>query len=82
VNGRTVDIASFQVKPGDVIKVGARPSSQQLVNRMTDLTQAMSIKDWLTVDKDKLEATVSRIPDREDIDPLVNEQLIVELYSR
>ena len=70
------------VKPGDVIKVGARPSSQQLVNRMTDLTQAMSIKDWLTVDKDKLEATVSRIPDREDIDPLVNEQLIVELYSR
>ena len=82
VNGRTVDIASFQVKPGDVIKVGARPSSQQLVNRMTDLTQAMSVKDWLTVDKDKLEATVSRIPDREDIDPLVNEQLIVELYSR
>jgi small subunit ribosomal protein S4 len=70
------------VKPGDVIKVGARPSSQQLVNRMTDLTQAMPIKDWLTVDKDKLEATVTRIPDRADIDPLVNEQLIVELYNR
>ena len=70
------------MKPGDVIKVGARPSSQQLVNRMTDLTQAMPIKDWLTVDKDNLEATVTRIPDREDIDPLVNEQLIVELYSR
>ena len=82
VNGRTVDIASFQVKPGDVIKVGGKPSSQQLVNRMTDLTQAMPIKDWLTVDKDKLEVTVSRIPDRADIDPLVNEQLIVELYSR
>jgi small subunit ribosomal protein S4 len=49
---------------------------------MTDLTQAMPVKDWLTVDKDKLEATVTRIPDRADIDPLVNEQLIVELYSR
>jgi small subunit ribosomal protein S4 len=42
----------------------------------------MPIKDWLTVDKDKLEATVTRIPDRADIDPLVNEQLIVELYNR
>jgi small subunit ribosomal protein S4 len=38
--------------------------------------------DWLSVDKDKLEATVSRVPERSDIDPLVNEQLIVELYSR
>ena len=82
VNGRCVDIASFQVKPGDVIKVGAKPSSQQLVLRMTDLTQAAPAVDWINVDKDKLEATVSRVPERDDIDPLVNEQLIVELYSR
>ncbi len=82
VNGRCVDIPSYQVKPGDVIKVGAKPSSQQLVLRMTDLTQAMPTVDWLNVDKDKLEATVSRVPERSDIDPLVNEQLIVELYSR
>jgi small subunit ribosomal protein S4 len=82
VNGRCVDIPSFQVKPGDVIKVGAKPSSQQLALRMTDLTQASPGVDWLTVDKDKLEATVSRVPERADIDPIVNEQLIVELYSR
>jgi small subunit ribosomal protein S4 len=82
VNGRCVDVPSYQVKPGDVIKVGAKPSSQQLALRMTDLTQAMPGVDWLTVDKDKLEATVSRVPERSDIDPLVNEQLIVELYSR
>ena len=82
VNGRCVDIPSYQVKPGDVIKVGGKPSSQQLVLRMTDLTQAMAIVDWLSVDKDKLEATVSRVPERADIDPIVNEQLIVELYSR
>ena len=63
-------------------KVGAKPSSQQLVLRMTDLTQAMAIVDWLSVDKDKLEATVARVPERADIDPLVNEQLIFELYSR
>ncbi|MGA0854332.1 MAG: 30S ribosomal protein S4, partial [Luteolibacter sp.] len=82
VNGRCVDIPSYQVKPGDVIKVGAKPSSQQLVLRMTDLTQSMPSSDWLNVDKDKLEVTVSRVPERSDIDPVVNEQLIVELYSR
>jgi len=82
VNGRCVDVPSYQVKPGDLIKVGAKPSSQQLVLRMTDLTQALSVVDWLSVDKDKLEATVSRVPERADIAPLVNEQLIVELYSR
>ena len=82
VNGRCVDIASYQVKPGDHIKVGAKPSSQQLALRMLDLTQAVPAVDWLDVDRDKMEATVSRIPERSEIDPLVNEQLIVELYSR
>ncbi|MBK1881165.1 30S ribosomal protein S4 [Luteolibacter pohnpeiensis] len=82
VNGRTVDIASFQVKPGDVIKVGPRPSSQQLALRMVDLTQAAPQVDWLSVDRDKLEATMARVPERSDIEPIVNEQLIVELYSR
>ena len=82
VNGTRVDIASFQVKPGDAIKVASKPSSQQLSLRMLDLTQAAPNVDWLNVDKDKLEATVARVPERSDIDPLVNEQLIVELYSR
>ena len=82
VNGRRVDVSSYQVRPGDVIKVGGKPSSQQLVLRMTDLTQAVPAVDWLTVDRAKLELTVNRVPERSDIDPLVNEQLIVELYSR
>lgn len=82
VNGRRVDIPSFQVKPGDVIKVGTGASSRQLVQRMLDVTQAIPVKDWLTLDRDKMEATVTRMPERDEIDPLVNEQLIVELYSR
>jgi len=82
VNGRQVDIPSFQVKPGDVIKVADRPSSQQLAVRMTDRTQAMAAVDWINGDKDKHEATVTRVPQRDDINPIVNEQLIVELYSR
>jgi small subunit ribosomal protein S4 len=82
VNGRTVDIASFQVKPGDVVKIGPRPSSQQAALRAIDLTQSVPLVDWLTIDREKLEGTVARVPERSDIDPQVNEQLIVELYSR
>lgn len=82
VNGRCVDIPSYQVKPGDVIKVGAKPSSQQLALRMLDLTQAAPSVDWLQVDRENMVATMSRVPERSEIDPLVNEQLIVELYSR
>ena len=82
VNGTKTDIASYQVKPGDVVKVGGKPSSQQLALRMTDLTQAMPAAEWIEVDKDALQATMTRVPERDDIDPIVNEQLIVELYSR
>jgi len=82
VNGKRCDIPSYQVKPGDVIKISAKPSSQQLALRMTDLTQAMPSVDWIDVDKDQLQATMTRVPERDDIDPIVNEQLIVELYSR
>jgi small subunit ribosomal protein S4 len=47
-----------------------------------DLTQSVPLVDWLTIDREKLEGTVARVPERSDIDPQVNEQLIVELYSR
>ncbi len=82
VNGVRVDVASYQVKPGDKIKIGGSPSSQQLVLRMMDLTQSVPLVDWLGLDRETMEGTVDRVPERSDIDPLVNEQLIVELYSR
>ena len=82
VNDRRVDVPSFQVKPGDKIKIGGKPSAQQLALRMMDLTQSVPLVDWLTLDRASLEGVVDRVPERSDIDPLVNEQLIVELYSR
>jgi len=82
VNGKKVDIASYQCKPGDVIKVADKPSSQQLGLRAMDLTQAVPLKDWLTVDRETMEGTVARLPETEDMDHGVNVQLVVELYSR
>ena len=82
VNDHRVDIPSYQCKPGDVIKVRDANRSRQLAMRMLDMTQARPILDWLTMDRDKLVGSVTRIPERDEIDPMVNEQLVVELYSR
>lgn len=82
VNGRKVTVASSQCRPGDVIALKQTPRSQQLGMRALDLTQAVPVPDWLTQDREKLGGTVNRIPSREEIAPIVNEQLIVELYSR
>ncbi len=82
VNGQKVNVPSYQVRPGDKISIVAKASSQQLALRFLDLTQSVPLVDWITFDRDKIEATVARVPERSDIDPLVNEQLIVELYSR
>ena len=82
VNDQRVDVPSYQCKPGDVIKVRESNRSQQLAMRLVDMTQARPVMDWLTMDRDKLVGTVVRTPEREEIDPMVNEQLVVELYSR
>lgn len=82
VNGRRVDVPSYQCKPGDIIKVGENNRSQQLAIRMVDMTQARPVLDWLTMDRDKLVGAVVRVPEREEINPLANVQQVVELYSR
>ena len=82
VNGTRVDIASYQVKPGDTISVQDKPSSQQLGLRYMDLTQAVPTKEWLTLDRTEMKGKVVRVPANEDFDHQVNVQLVVELYSR
>src|SRR6476620_5123022 len=82
VNGRRVNVASCNVKAGDEIKINDKPKSRQLVLRNLDLTQIVPVPDWLTVDRDGLSGKVARIPSREEMQPIVNEQLVVELYSR
>jgi small subunit ribosomal protein S4 len=82
VNGRKVDISSFNVKAGDTITVKDKPQSRRLAAKNIELTQITPVPDWLVVDKEQFSGKVSRIPTREEIAPIVNEQLIVELYSR
>jgi small subunit ribosomal protein S4 len=82
VNGRRVNVASYQCAPGDVVTVKESPRSQQLVGRFLEMTQGTPVPDWVTVDRDKMEGKINRMPMREDINPIANEQLVVELYSR
>lgn len=82
VNGVKTDIASYQCKPGDKISIVEKASSQQLGLRALDLTQSVPLKDWLTIDREKMVGTIARLPESEDTDHGVNVQLVVELYSR
>jgi len=82
VNGKRVDIPSYQCKPGDVITVQDKPSSQQLGLRFMDLTQAVPLKEWLTLDRATMTGRIVRVPENDDMDAQVNVQLVVELYSR
>jgi small subunit ribosomal protein S4 len=82
VNGRGVNIASYNVKAGDEVMIKDRPKSRQLALRNLELTQIAPVPDWLVADRDALKGKVARIPVRDEMQPMVNEQLIVELYSR
>jgi small subunit ribosomal protein S4 len=82
VNGRKVDVSSYNVRPGDTVTVKEKPNSRSLAARNMELTQITPVPDWLSVNKEQFTGQVSRIPSRAEIAPIVNEQLIVELYSR
>jgi small subunit ribosomal protein S4 len=82
VNGRIVNIASYQVKPGDKIGVKDSPRSLQLVGRFLEMSLGNPTPDWMTVDRDNMTAVINRAPIRDEINPIANEQLVVELYSR
>jgi small subunit ribosomal protein S4 len=80
VNGRRVDVPSFQVKPGDVISVKENSSAAEVIRGATEVTA--TVPAWLQADYDSLVANVLRLPERDEISAPVQEQLIVELYSK
>lgn len=80
VNGRRVDIPSFQVRPDDVIAVKESSSARGAISEATDLTA--SVSPWLQADHDNLSGVILKLPERDEIDVPVQEQFIVELYSK
>src|ERR671918_301756 len=80
VNARRVDIPSYQVKPDDVITIKSNSPSTDVVRDATELTSGVPA--WLQADHDALNAKVLRLPERSEISAPVEEQLIVELYSK
>jgi small subunit ribosomal protein S4 len=82
VNGRKVSIPSYGTKAGDVVTVREHAVSRQLATRGFEATQIAPVPDWLQIDKDAFKGEVKRVPSRDEIAPIVNEQLVVEFYSR
>ncbi len=82
VNGRKASASSMNLKVGDKVAIKAGDRSKRLAVKFLDQTASQTTPDWLQVDKDNLSGSVLRIPTRSDINPIVNEQLVVELYSR
>lgn len=83
VNGRKVNIPSFQVKPGDLIEVREKSKNHAAILHAKEATAAYPNPNWLEVDRDALKARVLQQPKREELVQIqLNEQLIVELYSK
>ncbi len=82
VDDHKVDIPSYQVAPGQKITVRDNQRSKSLAMKNLELTQINPIPDWMQMDREQMQGEMSHIPSRDEIQPVVNEQLIVELYSR
>jgi len=82
VNGRKAAIASFALKVNDVITVKNHNVSKQLATKGLETSTSRAVPDWLSLNKEELKGVVMRIPTREEIQPIANEQAVVEFYSR
>jgi small subunit ribosomal protein S4 len=82
VNGRKVNIPSYSVRPGDVVAVNEAAKSQLRVKAAMDLAQQRGIPEWLDVDASKLEGVFKALPERSELPAEIQEQLVVELYSK
>ena len=82
VNGEVVNIPSFQVAAGDVVAIRGKSKEQLRIKSALELSAQRSEIDWVSVNNSKMEGEFTRKPDRTDLPPEINENLIVELYSK
>ncbi|MCQ2477644.1 MAG: 30S ribosomal protein S4 [Clostridia bacterium] len=82
VNGKRVDIASYLLKAGDTVSVCEKARNSEKMKAIIEVNGARPVPEWIDVDREKLTAKVIALPNREQIEAPVEEQLIVEFYSR
>lgn len=82
VNGKKVNIPSYQVQPGDVISIREKAKGQLRIQSAVQLATQRGSVDWVEMDANKLQGTYKRTPDRGELPSEINENLIVELYSK
>ena len=82
VNGKTVNIPSYRVKPEDVISVREKSKNQERIKGALSLAEQYGMPEWVEVDSNAMKAVYKRHPDRAELPAEINEQLIVELYSK
>jgi small subunit ribosomal protein S4 len=82
VNGRKVNIPSFTVKSGDVVQVRGKSQKIQAIGDSLDAVVRRGVPQWLELEKDKMQGVIKGLPEREDLTMPIQEQLIVELYSK
>ena len=82
VNGKQINIPSYQVKPGDVVEIKEKHKGDQRYKDILEVTGGRLVPAWIDVDQENLRGTVKELPTRDEIDVPVNEMLIVELYSK
>jgi small subunit ribosomal protein S4 len=82
VNGKRVDIASYLLKAGDVVSICEKARSLDKIKAVLEANSARPTPEWIDVDKTALTAKVVALPNRDQIDAPVEDQLIVELYSK
>jgi small subunit ribosomal protein S4 len=82
VNGRKVNIPSFALKVNDVVEIKESNVSRQLATKNLELATSRAVPDWLSLNKEAFKGVIMRIPTRDEIQPIANEQAVVEFYSR
>ena len=82
VNGKKVNISSYALKVNDVVEVKDSNVSRQLATKSLEISTSRVVPDWLSLDKNSFKGTVMRVPTRDEIQPIANEQAVVEFYSR
>src|SRR5690606_33864083 len=82
INGKKVNVPSYQVQPGDVVSIREKAKNQLRIQSAVQLASQRGSVDWVEMDANKLQGTFKRTPDRSELPSEINENLIVELYSK